>query len=322
MSIRPISLVTGGAGFIGSHLVEELALLGHKVVVVDSLISSTGQNISFLVERYPSQVVFIHADVSLPVSEYLPKEITPDFVFHFASPASPPLYQLHPVKTYLTNSIGTHHLLSYLKTHNPAARLLFASTSEIYGDPLQHPQQEDYWGNVNPNGPRSCYDESKRMGETICGVFSRDFGVDVRIVRIFNTYGPRINPNDGRVIPEFIQSILNEKPVKVHGDGTQTRSFCYVDDLVKGILLMMFNSSLNGETLNLGNPNELSILAVAQEIGAIVGKPIKTEFLPLPQDDPVKRKPDIAKAIKLLGWEPQVDLKQGLSKTIEWFKNL
>ena len=247
------------------------------------------------------------------------KDSIPDVVLHFASPASPPRYQEHPTETYLVNSYATHLLLSFLKKVNPQARFLFAGTSEAYGDPAVHPQPETYWGNVNPNGIRSCYDEAKRMGETVCGVFHRDMGMDTRIVRIFNTYGPRMNPADGRVIPNFVMQALRGEAVTIYGDGTQTRSYCFVDDLVSGILTFLVHPDLAGETLNIGNPEEFTILETAREIEKIVGEVIHT-FESLPGDDPMRRQPDISKAKRLLGWEPKVTFGEGLQQTIEYFR--
>lgn len=316
-------LVTGGAGFIGSHLTELLLQLGAEVTVVDNFLTGARQNIAHLTAEV------IEADASQPVETYLPAQYTPDLVFHFASPASPPKYQAHPVETYLVNSMATHQLLQYLKSKAPAARFLFASTSEVYGDPQVHPQPESYWGNVNPNGVRSCYDEAKRLGETICGVHSRDFQMDVRIVRIFNTYGPRMDLEDGRVIPDFIKQALAGQPFQVYGDGTQTRSYCYVDDLVDGIILLMQKDSAKGQTVNLGNPGEFTVLQTAEVVNRVSAEvkgveppsPPPIEFRPLPQDDPLRRRPDIQKAKEVLGWEPVISFEEGLKKTITFFQS-
>ena len=309
-------LVTGGAGFIGSHLVENLLKAGAIVTAVDNFITGKQENLTGM------NVQFIHADVIQPPASYLPAEFTPDVVLHFASPASPPQYQAHPIETYQVNAWATHNLLEWLHQVNPAARFLFASTSEVYGDPAVHPQPESYWGNVNPNGPRSCYDEAKRLGETICGTFIQLYQQDVRIVRIFNTYGPRINPADGRIIPQFITEALQNKPFSIFGDGKQTRSYCYVQDLVEGILLMASKDGLQGETVNLGNPDEKTVLETAQIIKELTGSSSDLNFQQLPKDDPTRRKPDISKAQQLLGWQPQVSLEEGLKKTIEYFKAL
>lgn len=329
-------LVTGAAGFIGSHLCERLLNLGAKVVGVDNFITGNIQNIQHLIDDDSSVVqkfFFVEADVNGSPEQYLPADFLPgknkqakyqlDFVFHFASPASPPRYQAYPVETYLVNSLATHQLLQFLLLCRPHCKFLFAGTSEAYGDPLEHPQKESYWGNVNPNGVRSCYDEAKRLGETICGVHARDFGMDVRIVRIFNTYGPRMDPDDGRVIPNFVKQALQKKPLTIYGDGSQTRSYCYVSDLVEGILLLISKEGLQGETVNLGNPGEFTVKKTAE----IILKQIKGRFEKddfdwklLPKDDPTRRRPDIEKAKKLLGWEPKVGFEEGLRQTIQFFK--
>ena len=312
-------LVTGAAGLIGSHLCDQLLAFGARVIGVDNLLSGRTSNISHLENNERFQLV--NADVIQPVANYLPESEKPDIVLHFASPASPPLYQQYPIETYQVNSLATHYLLEYAR--DAEARFLFASTSEVYGDPEVHPQPETYWGNVNPNGLRACYDEGKRLGETICGVFSRDYGVDVRIVRIFNTYGPRINPRDGRVIPQFISEALAGQPYSIHGDGSQTRSYCYVSDLVEGILLMAAVDEANGETVNLGNPEEYTVLETASFIHQVVNPGVEPQFAyhPLPNDDPTRRRPDIAKAKQLLGWEPKVSFEEGLSETVEYFRH-
>lgn len=311
------ALVTGGAGFIGSHLTEALVEIGAQVTVVDNFLTGSPKNIEQL------NCTMIEADVSQPATSYLPADYVPDLVFHFASPASPPKYQAHPVETYAVNSFGTHHLLQFLQQKNPAARFLFASTSEVYGDPAQHPQTESYWGNVNPNGVRSCYDEAKRLGETICGVHQRDLKMDVRIIRIFNTYGPRMDLEDGRVIPDFIKEGLSGQPFKVFGDGSQTRSYCFVSDLVNGVLLMMASSTANGETVNLGNPDEYTITDtlknVKEALAAFTSATPETTTLPLPKDDPKRRRPDITKAQTLLGWQPQVSFQDGIKETIAFY---
>jgi len=317
-------LVTGAAGFLGSHLAETLLNAKATVIGVDNLLTGQLRNIEHL-RNHPA-FTFIEADVTQPATNYMPADIKIDIILHFASPASPPLYQAHPVATYLVNSLGTHQLLQYLLSTNSQGRFLFASTSEIYGDPQQHPQTEQYWGNVNPNGIRSCYDEAKRLGETICGVHSRDLGLDVRIVRIFNTYGPRMSLNDGRVIPQFIKEALNQQPFSIYGDGTQTRSYCYVDDLVAGILATAATENLSGETINLGNPQEITILETAKVIAEVMNDPSvsadKLTMHPLPADDPTRRQPDISKAKKLLGWQPLVEFRTGLKNTIEYFSSL
>lgn len=309
-------VVTGAAGFIGSHLSDALLALGASVIGVDNFISGNARNIEHL--KNTPAFTFIQADVSTAPDSYLPADRSIDLVFHFASPASPVGYQQHPVETYLVNSIGTHNLLQYLLEKAPTARFLYASTSESYGDPLEHPQKETYYGNVNPNGPRSMYDESKRLGETICGVHHTTFNMDVRIVRIFNTYGPRLDLNDGRVIPDFLRSLLADEAIVIHGDGSQTRSFCYVDDLVAGVLKLMESDQANGETVNIGNPSEITVLELATQLAAIMGKTPKFSFVNGRPDDPTRRCPDITKAKTLLSWEPAVSLAQGLEKTVAY----
>ncbi len=311
-------LVTGAAGFIGSHLCDALLAQGATVLGVDNFL--TGREVNLQSAHQHPQFSFIQADVTKDPTAYLPADFLPTLVLHFASPASPPRYQAHPVETYMVNSYATHLLLSYLKNTAPTAIFLFASTSEIYGDPLQHPQTEAYWGNVNPNGIRSCYDEAKRMGETICGVFFRDFGIDTRLVRIFNTYGTRMDPADGRIIPQFMIEALTGQPLTVYGDGSQTRSYCYVDDLVRGILMYARQPNMAGETINLGNPEEYTVLQTAEVIRTVTGTQSEITLHPLPKDDPTRRKPDITKAKQLLGWEPSVGLTEGLQRSLEYFK--
>lgn len=316
-------IVTGAAGFVGSHLVDALLAQGATVIGVDNFITGRRQNLSHLLEGQPKAgFTFIEADVINPPQTYLPVDLKPDFIFHFASPASPPGYQARPVETYLVNSIGTHNLAQYLLEVNPQAVLLFASTSEVYGDPQVHPQTEDYWGNVNPNGPRSCYDEAKRLGETICGVHYRDLGLDTRLVRIFNTYGPRINPDDGRVIPQFIKEALAQQPFSLQGGGAQTRSYCYVSDLVAGILALATVEGGAGHTVNLGNPDEYTIKQTAEIIGQVINPGTVPQFAdkPMPKDDPTRRKPDISRAQQFLGWQPQVSFQTGLAATIDYFR--
>lgn len=311
-------LVTGAAGFLGSHLTATLIQEGAIVTGVDNFLTGNKQNLSDIDQ---TNLTFIEADVNQPAESYL-QDQTFDFIFHFASPASPPYYQQYPRETYLVNTIATDHLLMHLKETNPGGTFIFAGTSETYGDPLEHPQQETYWGNVNPNGQRSMYDESKRLGETICGVFYRSYKIDTRIIRIFNTYGPKIDAEDGRIIPSFIASALKNEPMEVYGDGSQTRSYCYVSDLIEGILRMALEPKAKGETINLGNPGEFNVLETAK----IVWKAIqgdsepKITSAPLPKDDPMRRQPDITKAKQLLGWEPTISFEEGLAKTIEYFR--
>lgn len=314
-------LLAGASGFIGSHLTAALLDHGATVIGVDNFITGRKENLSAVMDH--PNFTFIQADVIEYPESYLPSSEKIDLILHFASPASPPLYQAHPVETYLVNSMATHQLLQFLLQNNPQGRFLFASTSEVYGDPAVHPQTEDYWGNVNPNGVRSCYDEAKRLGETICGVHQRDFDLDVRIVRIFNTYGPKMDPNDGRVIPQFISQALADEEYTLYGDGSQTRSYCYVSDLVEGILRMACYEGLSGETVNLGNPSELSVLETAKTIHEAVRPDSAFNFKAsaLPQDDPLQRRPDISRAKKLLDWEPEVSFADGLSETVAFFKS-
>lgn len=309
-------VVTGAAGFIGSHLVDALLEKGAQVTGVDNFITGRKQNLAHLdeVENFK----FVTADVIGDPNEFLFPEV--DLVFHMASPASPPGYQEHPVETYLVNSMGTHNMLQYLLINNPEARFLFASTSESYGDPTEHPQKETYFGNVNPNGERSMYDEAKRFGEMVCGVHNRSFDLDTRIVRIFNTYGPRMDPNDRRSLVEFIVRTLKHEPVTVYGDGKQTRSFCYVEDLVRGLLALMESERCQGETVNLGNPHEQTMLELIHLIQETTG--IKTEIVHKEgrPDDPQRRQPDITKAKTMLSWEPKIQITEGLARTLEYFK--
>jgi len=311
-------VVTGVAGFIGSHLAEVLLKKGAFVIGVDNFISGQKSNLKHLADH--ENFTFVEADVSSAPSSYLSTFHQIDYILHFASPASPPRYQQYPRETYRVNTVGTDQLLEFLKERFPMAVFLYASTSEIYGDPQVHPQTEDYWGNVNPNGVRSCYDEAKRLGETICGVFERNFDMDVRIIRIFNTYGPRIDREDGRVIPNFISQALNHQPLTIYGDGGQTRSFCYVDDLVQAILAFAVHSEGRGKTINLGNPVEMTMLEVIKVLETLMGYPLDLVYKDLPLDDPTRRKPDITQAQKLLNWTPATSLEDGLAKTIAYFK--
>jgi len=309
-------VVTGAAGFIGSHLVDRLLTEGALVTGVDNLLTGRKQNLTDA-EAKPG-FTFLESDVSQP--EYLDQVGEFDYFFHLASPASPPFFQTYPLEIISVNTDGNRHALAHIKSHNPQARYLFAGTSEAYGDPLVHPQPETYWGNVNPNGVRSCYDESKRLGETICGVYEREFNLDVRIIRIFNTYGPRINPEDKRAVPEFVRLALLNQPLTIFGDGAQTRSFCYISDLINGILAVMSSDQARGETFNFGNPDERSVLEVADQINDLTGNQAGTENLPLPEDDPARRQPDITKAERILGWQPEVDFETGLKLTIAHFE--
>jgi UDP-glucuronate decarboxylase len=302
-------VVTGGAGFIGSHLCDVLLSQGHEVIAVDNLFTGTKRNIEHLLDN--KRFEFIRHDVTLPIL------IECDQVYHLACPASPVHYQYNPIKTIKTNVTGTINMLGVAK--RTKARFLLASTSEVYGDPLQHPQVESYWGNVNPVGPRSCYDEGKRVAETLTVNYKDQGHVDTRIVRIFNTFGPRMLFNDGRVVSNFIVQALNGDDITVYGEGQQTRSFCYVDDLVNGIIATMNRDGFHGP-VNLGNPNEMTIMDLAKRVIELTGSKSKIVKRPLPQDDPTRRQPQIDLAKRELGWEPLVDLNQGLTKTIDNFK--
>jgi dTDP-glucose 4,6-dehydratase len=306
------SLVTGGAGFLGSHLCERLLREGHRVVCVDNLVTGRVGNMAHLVEH--DGFVFLRHDVSLPFTIAEPI----DNIFHFASPASPIDYLELPIQTLKVGSLGTHNTLGLAKAHG--ASYVMASTSEVYGDPQIHPQPESYWGHVNPIGPRGVYDEAKRFSEAIVMAYHRVHGIDTRIARIFNTYGPRMRPRDGRVVPAFIQQSLAGEPLTVFGNGSQTRSFCYVDDLIEGFWRLL----RSGEhyPVNLGNPREMTILEFAEIIRDLVGSSSRIEFRDLPVDDPKTRQPDIHRAREILGWEPRVPLEEGLRKTIDYFRTL
>jgi len=307
---EPISVVTGGAGFLGSHLVDLLLERGHRVVVLDNLVTGTVENMAHHAGN--PRFRFVHQDVT----EYLFLDGAVNYVWHFASPASPVDYLELPIQTLKVGSLGTHKALGLAKYKG--ARFLLASTSEIYGDPAIHPQTEDYWGNVNTIGPRGCYDEAKRFAEAITMAYHREHSLETRIVRIFNTYGPRMRLNDGRVVPAFVGQALEDRPLTVFGDGSQTRSFCYYSDLIEGIYrLMMSDSAL---PVNIGNPKEFTMLDFAKEIIRATGSRSKVVFRPLPQDDPKQRQPDITRARKLLHWEPRVSLAEGLRATIAWVK--
>jgi dTDP-glucose 4,6-dehydratase len=306
------AVVAGGAGFVGSHLCDLLLEKGMQVICVDNLITGRKSNISHLIGN--KNFKFLEVDIS---KDEIP-ETGIDYIFHLASPASPVDYQKNPEETALVNSVGTRNLL--ILADKNKARLLFASTSEIYGDPLEHPQKETYWGNVNSYGPRSCYDESKRFGEALIYIYIHKYDVDARIVRIFNTYGPRMQKNDGRVVSNFINQALENRPLTIYGDGTQTRSFCYVSDLVEAIVKVILKDGLKGEVFNLGNPGEYTMLELAEKIKHLMDSKSEIVFKPLPKDDPKKRRPDISKAKAILGWEPKVLVDEGLGKTIEYYK--
>jgi dTDP-glucose 4,6-dehydratase len=303
-------LITGGAGFLGSHLCDRFIKEGYHVIAMDNLITGNLENIEHLFKLQNFE--FYHHDVSKFV--HVPGEL--DYILHFASPASPIDYLKIPIQTLKVGSLGTHNLLGLAKAKS--ARMLIASTSEVYGDPQVHPQQEDYWGNVNPVGPRGCYDEAKRFQEAITMAYHMHHGLETRIVRIFNTYGPRMRLDDGRVLPAFLSQALRGEPLSIFGDGSQTRSFCYVDDLVEGIYRLLLSDY--HLPVNVGNPSEITIREFAEEICKLTGVELKVEYQPLPKDDPQKRQPDITKAKEILGWEPQVNRAEGLKRTLEYFK--
>ncbi len=302
-------VVTGGAGFIGSHLCARLLEDGHSVLCVDNLLTGSEQNIDSL--RVNPCFTFLQHDVTHPFN------FEAEAIFHLASPASPVGYMEHPIETILVNSQGTYQMLEQARKQK--ALFLFASTSEIYGDPLIHPQREDYWGNVNSIGPRACYDESKRLGETLTMEYYRQFQLNSRIVRIFNTYGPNNQADDGRMIPNFITQALQNKPLTIYGDGNKTRSICYVSDLVEGLLLALFRPYTTGEVFNLGNIEEHTVLEYAQTIIRLCNASSTIIFEPSRIDDPERRRPDITKAQDVLGWQLKVSMEDGLKRTIEWF---
>ena len=303
-------LVTGGAGFIGSHLCDFLTRHGHDVVCMDNFLTGSPDNIAHLDGH--RRFTFVRHNVT----EYIEVVGPLDWVLNFASPASPRDYLELPIQTLKVGALGTHRTLGLAKAKG--ARFLLASTSEVYGDPLVHPQREDYWGNVNPVGPRGVYDEAKRFAEALTMAYHRSHGLDTRIVRIFNTFGPRMRANDGRAIPAFVTQALAGRPVTVFGDGSQTRSFQYIDDLVEGIYRLMHAAIT--EPVNLGNPQEMTLLELAKRIVRLTGSDSEIVFAPLPVDDPKVREPDITRARTLLGWEPRVDTDEGLRLTIDWFK--
>ncbi len=310
--LKPTAVVTGGAGFLGSHLCDRLLKEGCKVICIDNLLTGNPDNIAHLIGN--DDFTFIKHDITNYI--HVPGEV--DYILHFASPASPIDYLLLPIQTLKVGSLGTHKVLGLAKEKK--ARMLLASTSEVYGDPLIHPQQEEYWGNVNPIGPRGVYDEAKRFGEAITMAYHRFHGVETRIVRIFNTYGPRMRLSDGRVLPSLVGQALRGEDLTVFGDGTQTRSFCYVSDLVDGIFrLLMSNETM---PVNIGNPNEITIQQFAEEILKLTGAKSKIVYQELPEDDPKIRQPDITRARQILGWEPKVERAEGLKITLEYFKKI
>ncbi len=306
---KKIIVITGGAGFLGSHLCDSFLHLGFRVVCVDNFITGSEANIGHLAREKDFRL--IRRDVSKPIRIQGPV----DYILHFASPASPVDYLNYPIQTLKVGSLGTHNTLGLAK--KKSARYLLASTSEVYGDPMVHPQKESYWGHVNPIGPRGVYDEAKRFAEAITMAYHRVHKLDTRIVRIFNTYGPRMRMMDGRVVPNFIYQVMHRSPLTVYGRGTQTRSFCYVSDLVEGIIKLLFSDYC--DPVNLGNPSEFTILQLARQISRLAGIKTKIVFRPLPTDDPKQRQPDITLAKRVLDWTPQVGLEEGLSKTWHWF---
>ena len=308
---QPTSVITGAAGFLGSHLTDLLLARGHKVIGIDNFVTGSVENIQHLAGNQDFK--FIQQDVT----EFLFIHGPVDYVWHFASPASPIDYLEIPIQTLKVGSLGTHKVLGLAREKK--ARLLLASTSEIYGDPLVHPQREDYWGNVNSVGPRGCYDESKRFAEALVMAYHREHAIETRIVRIFNTYGPRMRLRDGRVVPAFMGQALTGKPLTVFGKGQQTRSFCYCSDLIEGIYRLMMSST--SDPVNIGNPQELTILEFAERILRLTKSRSKIIYQPLPQDDPQQRQPDITRAKKILGWEPVVKLEDGLRSTIDYFRS-
>lgn len=307
----PRTVITGGAGFLGSHLCDRFVAEGHEVICVDNLITGNPDNIAHLIGR--PNFEFIRHDISSFI--YIKGDV--DYVLHFASPASPIDYLKLPIQTLKVGALGTHNCLGLAHAKN--ARFLLASTSEVYGDPLIHPQKEDYWGNVNPVGMRGVYDEAKRFAEAISMAYQRYHGVETRIVRIFNTYGPRMRLDDGRALPAFMAQALRGEPITVFGDGSQTRSFQYVDDLVEGIYRLLLSDEL--EPVNIGNPDEITIRKFAEEVVELTGSASSIVYRELPADDPKIRQPDISKAKRVLGWEPKVDRREGLKRTLDYFRD-
>jgi len=304
-------LITGGAGFLGSHLCDRMIAGGHEVICMDNFFTGTRENVSHLLQNPSFELV--RGDVNEP------RIIEVDEVYHLACPASPVHYQRNPVRTIRTCVMGTLNMLELCREVH--AKLLIASTSEVYGDPRVHPQTEGYWGHVNPIGPRACYDEGKRCAEAVAVSFSRQYRVPLRIARIFNTYGQRMHPDDGRVVSNFAVQALNGRPITIYGKGEQTRSFCYASDLIDGLVRLM-NSSIDAQPVNLGNPEEYTILELARKIVELSGSDAEFKHEPLPQDDPVRRRPDISRAKEGLGWEPTVPLAEGLKPTIEYFRKI
>ncbi|MBI1875438.1 MAG: SDR family oxidoreductase [Acidobacteria bacterium] len=308
-AVKPRIVITGAAGFIGSHLAQRLLDLDYAVIGIDNLLTGDIQNIAHLVNR---DFLFMKHDVT----NYIYIDGHVDFVLHWASPASPIDYLELPIPTLKVGALGTHKVLGLAKAKG--AKFVLASTSEVYGDPLEHPQKETYWGNVNPIGPRGVYDEAKRFAEAMTVAYHRYHGLDTKIARIFNTYGPRMRVNDGRAVPTFISQALRDEDLTIFGDGTQTRSFCYISDLVDGIVRLMHSSA--NDPINIGNPHEMTIEQIARSILTMTGSRSRLVYRPLPMDDPKVRQPDITKARSILGWEPTVGLEEGLTKTIAYFR--
>ena len=310
-----VCLITGGAGFIGSHLCDSLIEKGDQIICLDNLLTGSETNIKHLMGN--PNFKFVKADAIQPI-DHLPLDI--NYIFHLASPASPADFQKYPEEIALVNTLGTLNILKLaVKTK---AKVLIASTSEVYGDPIEHPQKETYWGNTNSFGPRSCYDEAKRFGETLTYIYLYKYNIDARLVRIFNTFGPRMRKDDGRVVSNFINQAIEGKPITINGDGNQTRSFCFVSDLVEGIQKAMFTEGTKGQIFNLGNPEEYSMIELAKIVKELTQTNSEIIFNPPLEDDPKQRKPDIAKAKKILGWEPKVPVREGLQKTIEYYRGL
>jgi len=315
-------LVAGGAGFIGSNLCQSLISDNFLVFCVDNLLTSEKKNLEGFLKN--PNFIFLEKDITKPLADIEDKISKVSYIFHMASPASPNIknavsYMNHPVETLLANSVGTYNLLELAR--KLSAKFLFASSSEVYGDPTVSPQKEDYFGNVNPNGTRSVYDEGKRFGESITMSYFRKFGIDTKIARIFNTYGPNLRKDDGRVVSNFITQTLSNEPITIYGDGSQTRSLVYIDDMVEGLKKLMFNET-RGEVFNLGNPQEITVLSLAKKIKEMTNSKSDIVFEALPEDDPKRRLPDISKAIRILDWKPQVSVDDGLNKTIEYFKSI
>jgi len=312
------SLVTGGAGFIGSHLCEKLLQEGHEVICLDNLITGRKENVEELLKN--PQFSLIKADVTQHFNTSTLQHFNNvNFIFHLASPASPVDYQKYPIETLMTNSLGTYNMLELAK--KTQSRFLLASTSEVYGDPQKHPQNETYWGHVNPVGPRSCYDEAKRFAEALCVSYQRKFNLNISIVRIFNTYGSKMRSNDGRVVSTFINQALQGKPITVFGKGIQTRSFCFISDMIKGLMKVVNSDQAKSEIFNLGSPHEVRIIELAELIKQLTDSQSEIEFAELPTDDPVRRQPDISKAKQRLKWEPKIGLEEGLRKTITYYES-